>query len=123
MNISQANLYEILDAFQINAKVGTGGVFKILTPIIINTDWISAEVRIQGIYIWESDKNMYAIMQIGDLGIISHASDGTLKKICLIDFAAADAKSYLDSKDFDALLTHLVEGKWESDFVIEVIAC
>ncbi len=123
MNISQANLYEILDAFQINAKVGKGGVFKILTPIIINNDFISAEVRIEGIYIWESDKNMYAIMQIGDLGIISHASDGALKKICLIDFAAADAKSYLDSKDFDALLTHLVEGKWESDFVIEVIAC
>lgn len=123
MNISQANLYEILDAFQISAKVGTGGVFKILTPIIINTDWISAEVRIQGLYIFESDKNMYAIMQIGDLGIIAHASDGVLKKICLIDFAAADAKSYLDSKDFDALLTHLVENKWNTDFVVETIAC
>jgi len=123
MNISQANLYEILDAFQINAKVGTGGVFKILTPIIINNDFIKAEVRIQGLYLFESDLNMYAVMQIGDLGIIAHAGDGALKKICLIDFAAADAKSYLDSKDFDALLTHLVEGKWKSDFVIETLAC
>jgi len=123
MNISQANLYEILDAFQINAKVGKGGVFKILNPIIINNEFITAEVRIQGLYIFESDLNMYAIMQIGDLGIIAHASDGALKKICLIDFAAHVTKSYLDSKDFDALLTHLVEGKWKSDFVIEVIAC
>jgi hypothetical protein len=123
MNISQANLYEILDAFQINAKVGTGGVFKILTPIIINNDFISAEVRIQGLYIFESDKNMYAVMHISDLGIIAHASDGVLKKICLIDFADPTAKGYFDSKDFDALLTHLVENKWETDFVVETIAC
>lgn len=123
MNISQANLYEILDAFQINAKVGKGGVFKILNPIIIQNDYIDAEIRIQGLYIFESDRNMYAVMQIGDLGIIAHAGEGALKKICLIDFTARFAKSYLDSKDFDALLTHLVEGKWESDFVIETIAC
>lgn len=123
MNISQANLYEILDAFQINAKVGKGGVFKILTPIIINNDYIDAEIRIQGVYIFESDKNMYAIMKIGDLGIIAHASDGVLKKIVLIDFSEYVPKSYLDSKDFDALLNHLVEGQWKSDFVIEVITC
>lgn len=123
MNISQANLYEILDAFQINAKVGKGGVFKILTPIIINNDFITAEVRIQGLHIFEMLKTLYAIMHIGDLGIIAHADDGILKKICLIDFNEADAKSYFDSKDFNALLTHLVENKWKTDFVIEVIDC
>jgi len=123
MNESQANLYEILDAFQINAKVGEGGVFKILTPIRINNDFISAEVRIQGLHIFESDKNMYAVMHIGDLGLIAHAGECVLKKICLIDFADPTAKGYFDSKDFDALLTHLVEGKWKSDFVIETIVC
>ncbi len=123
MNVSQANLYEILDAFQISAKVGKGGVFKIMTPIIINNDFIKAEVRIQGLHIFESDKQMYAVMHIGDLGIIAHANDGALMKICLIDFAEADAKSYFDSKDFDALLTHLVENKWQTDFVIEYFSC
>jgi len=123
MNVSQANLYEVLDAFKINAKVGKGGVFKILTPIIINNDYVKAEVRIMGLHIYESDLNMYVIMHIGDLGIIAHAGNGCLKKICLIDFSDPIAREYFDSKDFDALLTHLVEGKWKSDFVIETIAC
>lgn len=121
MNISQANLYEILDAFQINAKVGKNGVFKILNPLIIKTDFVKAEVRIQGLYIFESDLMMYAVMHIGDLGIIGHASNGSLRKICLIDFSNTTAKGYFDSEDFDALLTHLTQDKWESDFVIDTI--
>ncbi len=121
MNISQANLYEILDAFEINAKVGENGVFKILNPLIIKTDFVKAEVRIQGLYIFESDMMMYAVMHISDLGIIAHASNGSLKKICLIDFSNPTAKGYFDSKDFDALLTHLTQDKWESDFVIDTI--
>jgi len=121
VNISQANLYEILDAFEINAKVGENGVFKILNPLIIKTDFVKAEVRIQGLYIFESDMMMYAVMHISDLGIIAHASNGSLKKICLIDFSNPTAKGYFDSKDFDALLTHLTQDKWESDFVIDTI--
>jgi len=121
VNISQANLYEILDAFEINAKVGKNGVFKILNPLIIKTDFVKAEVRIQGLYIFESDMMMYAVMHISDLGIIAHASNGSLKKICLIDFSNPTAKGYFDSKDFDALLTHLTQDKWESDFVIDTI--
>lgn len=122
MNISQANLYEVLDAFQINARVG-GGVFDIKSPIHIDNDFIDVEIRIEGLSVIETAKSLYAIMKIGDLGIVAASREAKLYKVCLFDASHETAQGYLKSKDWNSLLTHLGEHKWLPEFGIEVIEC
>jgi hypothetical protein len=122
MNISQANLYEVLDAFQINAKVG-GKVFEVKSPIHIDNGVVDVELRVEGLSIYETNTGLYAIMKIGDLGIVAIAKNAKFEKICLFDFAHGTAQHYLKSKDWEMLLTHLSESKWKPEFGIEVIEC
>ena len=122
MNISQANLYEVLEAFQINARVG-GGVFEVKSPIHIDNDFIDVSIRVEGLSVIETTTGLYAIMKIGDLGIVAVSKEAKFDKVCLFDFAHEASAGYLKSKDWNSLLTHLGENKWMPEFGIEVIRC
>lgn len=127
MNISQANLYEIIDAFSIRVRAGEG-VFEIKERIEISNDEIYAQLDIEGLHLLETPDApgplcMYAIMRIGDLGIIAIANNGRLDRICLFDAAHPIPQFYLNGKDFPALLTHMQKDNWKSTFIAEIIEC
>lgn len=122
MNNSQANLYEVLDAFGVDCKAGKG-VFDILTPSHLQNGVLDIQLKIKGLYLRETEKSLYAIMSIGDLGIIAKARDAALRSFCLLDFTHPIAEFYLSTKDFNALLQHLENDKWKSEFVLEVVVC
>ena len=122
MNISQANLYEVLDAFAIDATVGNG-VFTIHKDIHIDNGVIDVNLRVEGLHIRETNTGLYALMKIGDLGIVAISRAAEFSKVCLIDFSHPIAASYFALRDFDALLNHLSEEAWRPDFVIENIEC
>jgi hypothetical protein len=122
MNISQANLYEVLDAFCIDAKVGKG-VFKITKDVHIDNGYIDVSIRFHGLHIRETVNGLYAIMRVGDLGIIAISKSAELKSVCIFDFKHPTADAYHQTEDWNALLNHLSEDEWRSEFVIEYIVC
>lgn len=117
MNISQSNLFEVLDAFQVSARVGKG-MFTILDPVFVDNGHIKAALELDGIYIYENDHSMYCLLKMGELGIICKSKYAKLIRVVLLDFTHEIPKMYLDVKDYTALLTHLTEDKWLSDFVL-----
>lgn len=127
MNISQANLYEVLDAFCVSATVGvknTGKVvFAINSEMHIENGYIDVSIRVQGLHIRETTNSLYAIMRIGDLGIIGIAKSAEFKSVCLFDFSHPVADAYYMTLDWNALLQHLSEDNWHSEFVVEYIEC
>lgn len=119
MNKSQANLYEILDAFGIAAKVGKD-TFDIPKSLPFNNGIIDVNLKIEGLYIYEClGTTMYALMRIGDLGILAKAKDCAFAKVMLLNLADPVAKFYIDSEDYPALMNHMNQDKWKSDFIVE----
>lgn len=117
MNVSQANLYEILDAFQIHAMVGEG-VFDIKNGIKLNNGTVKANVNVTGLHLKETETSMYAVMSIGDLIIIAKAKNGSMDRVTLVDARYPVVDGYLGIKDYTALLIHLSHEQWKCDFVI-----
>ncbi len=122
MNLSQSNLYEILDALQVDAVVGEN-IFNIKQTIRVDNGYIDAHLKIEGLHIKETATSLYAILAIGDLGIVMKAKKAVLSRITLIDFKDSVAGNYRKCGDYTALLTHLDQCKWKSGFVLESVEC
>ncbi len=122
MSLSSSNLYAILDAFQVDALVGLN-TFEITTSMTIHNDKAQMQLNAKGLYLHETSISMYAIMAIGELGLVAKSSHGVLRRVVLLDLRDDTVKGYLQSKDFKALLTDLVESKWESEFVVVDVEC
>jgi len=122
MNVSQSNLYEVLDAFQISAYVGEG-VFEIKDKVKIDNGYIQADLKIEGLYIHETMNSLYAIMRIGNLGIICKAGGAQLRRVTLLDLAMAPADGYVEIEDYVGLLTALDFDQWKSKYVVGDYKC
>ena len=117
MNVSQSNLYEVLDAFQISAYVGEG-CFEIKDKVKIDNGYIKAELTIKGLYIHETKNSLYAIMRIGDLGIIVKSGGAALRRVTLLDLSEAIAEGYVEIEDYVGLLTALDYDQWKTNYVV-----
>ena len=122
MNVSQQNLYEIIDALGVRVNVGQG-VFEINQRLEIENDKIYAQVDIEGVYMHETARSMWALMKIGDLGIVAKASNGDLVSFCFFDLSHEVPASYMQTKDYKALLTHMGNDNWKNDWIARVVKC
>lgn len=122
MNNSQMNLYEIIDALGVSVKVGEG-VFEIADRLTIENDRIYAQVDIDGVYLHETARSMWALMKIEDLGIVAKATDGSLVSFCFFDLSHDTPAGYMAVKDYKALLTHMGNDNWKNEFIARVVKC
>lgn len=120
MNVSQSNLYEILDAFAIKVKVGEG-VFEIKDRLEIDNGVIHAKLKIEPLHIHESTNSMYMLMRIGDLGIVAKARKSAIASVCLFDISHPVPEFYVAGGDWTALLTHMSKDDWKNAWIAEYI--
>jgi hypothetical protein len=122
MNVSQSNLYEILDALQVSAYVGEG-CFEIKEKLRVDNGYIEADIKITGLYIHETQNSMYAIMRIGDLGLVIKSGGAQLRRVTLLDLTIAPVDGYIEIEDYVGLLTSLDHDQWKSTFVVGDYKC
>lgn len=121
MNILQSNLYEILDALQINAQVGEG-VFNITTGIKIDNGYVKVNFKPEAVFITETKQSTFVILRIGNLGLIAVATKGFMARLYTLDFAHPDAIEYIQTKDYNAMLMHVTKSK-NVEWVLDTIPC
>lgn len=121
MNVSQANLYEILDCLQINAIVGESGITVKNKIQIVNKN-MTVEAKLIGVFIFETKTSMWVLVRLGDLGMLIKANSAILRTITLVDLADDTVTEYMKSKDYKAFLTHTTTMK-DIPWVKDIIKC
>lgn len=121
---SEENLYAILDAIGLEAKVGKG-VLKLSGVINIFTPAVSFDLHVRewskGIQESSGGDRMNVIIRSGDLGICYEAMNGILREIILFDLTNPEVEEYEARDDLIGLCTSL--DSHEEPYQLERIKC
>ncbi len=120
---SEENLYAVLDAVGLHAKVGKG-VLQCQGEVKMNLPAASFTLMIKtfGRGIKETRHAMYVILQSGDLGIIYKAQGGILQSIYLFDLTNPELKNIVEKKGVSDL-AHALDRVPNPNWIVEKIEC